>query len=142
MYGLIKKTASLESLHGFSLETLVLFLPALGYLIYREASGVGAFVHQGAGVTLLLILAGPVTSIPLLLFGYSARRIPLSMLGFIQYIAPTLQFMLGVFVYTEPFPPARLVGFCIIWLALLIYSLEGVFITANQNPAHRLVEPL
>jgi chloramphenicol-sensitive protein RarD len=127
LYGLIKKTAPLESMHGFSLETLVLFLPALGYLIYRNAAGIGAFGHQGLLITGLLVLAGPVTSIPLLLFGYSARKIPLSMLGFIQYITPTMQFLLGVFVYFEPFPQARLVGFCIIWLALLVYSVEGIF---------------
>jgi chloramphenicol-sensitive protein RarD len=142
MYGLIKKTAPLESMHGFSLETLVLFLPALVYLLYREATGVGAFAHQGSGVTLLLIMAGPVTSIPLLMFGYAARRIPLSMLGFIQYIAPTLQFLLGVFIYTEPFPPARLVGFSIIWLALLVYSLEGVFFNRKAKSDQSLVEPL
>jgi chloramphenicol-sensitive protein RarD len=142
MYGLIKKTAPLESMHGFSLETMVLFLPALGFLLYRGATGIGAFVQQGTAVTLLLILAGPVTSIPLLLFGYSARRIPLSMLGFIQYIAPTLQFMLGVFVYAEPFPPARLLGFCIIWTALLVYSLEGVFFNRKTKPDPSLVEPL
>jgi chloramphenicol-sensitive protein RarD len=142
MYGLIKKTAPLESMHGFSLETIVLFLPALGYLLYREASGVGAFVHQGGVVTLLLILAGPVTSIPLLLFGYSARRIPLSMLGFIQYITPTMQFLLGVLVYFEPFPKARLVGFCIIWLALMLYSLEGVLFSRKLKESQSLVEPL
>ncbi len=142
MYGLIKKTAALESMHGFSLETLVLFLPALGYLFYREASGVGAFVHQGVLITLLLILAGPVTSVPLLMFGYAARKIPLSMLGFIQYITPTLQFLLGIFVYFEPFPKARLVGFCIIWLALLVYSLEGVFFNRKQKASPSLVEPL
>jgi chloramphenicol-sensitive protein RarD len=142
MYGLIKKTAPLESMHGFSLETIVLFLPALGYLLYREASGVGAFVHQGVVVTLLLILAGPVTSIPLLLFGYSARRIPLSMLGFIQYITPTMQFLLGVLVYFEPFPKARLVGFCIIWLALILYSLEGVLFSRKLKENQSLVEPL
>jgi len=142
MYGLIKKTAKLESMHGFSLETTVLFLPALLFLLYREANSVDALVHQGPAVTLLLVLAGPVTSIPLLLFGYSARRIPLSMLGFIQYIAPTLQFMLGVFVYVEPFPPTRLVGFSIIWLALLVYSLESVFYIRKEKPEVSLVEPL
>jgi chloramphenicol-sensitive protein RarD len=142
MYGLIKKTARLESMHGFSLETTVLFLPAMVYLLYREANGVGALVHQGSAVTLLLILAGPVTSVPLLLFGYSARRIPLSMLGFIQYIAPTLQFLLGVFVYAEPFPPTRLVGFSIIWLALLVYTLESVFFNRRAKPEPLLVEPL
>jgi chloramphenicol-sensitive protein RarD len=142
MYGLIKKTAKLESMHGFSLETTVLFLPALLFLLYREANSVDALVHQGPAVTLLLVLAGPVTSIPLLLFGYSARRIPLSMLGFIQYIAPTLQFMLGGFVYVEPFPPTRLVGFSIIWLALLVYSLESVFYNRKEKPEGSLVEPL
>jgi chloramphenicol-sensitive protein RarD len=141
-YGLIKKTATLESMHGFSLETIVLFLPALAYLIYRDASAVGAFIHQGVVVTILLILAGPVTSIPLLLFGYAARRIPLSMLGFIQYIAPTMQFLLGVFVYFEPFPQARLVGFCIIWLALILYSLEGVYFNHKLKANSSLVEPL
>jgi len=142
MYGLIKKTASLESTHGFSLETLVLFLPALAYLLYRQSIGVGAFGHQGWLITLLLVLAGPVTSIPLLLFGYSARKIPLSMLGFIQYITPTLQFLLGVFVYLEPFPTARLVGFCIIWLALLVYSLETVIFSRKLKANSSLVEPL
>jgi len=141
-YGMIKKTAVLESMHGFSLETMVLFLPALGYLLYRNAVGIGAFGHQGALITLLLALAGPVTAIPLLMFGYAARNIPLSMLGFIQYILPTLQFLLGVFVYLEPFPPARLVGFCIIWLALLVYSLEGVLFTRKPKSGDRVVEPL
>jgi chloramphenicol-sensitive protein RarD len=142
MYGLIKKTATLESMHGFSLETMVLFLPALFFLLYRESSGVGTFVQLGAVVTLLLVLSGPVTSIPLLLFGYSARRIPLSMLGFIQYIAPTLQFLLGVFVFAEPFPPARMVGFSIIWMALLVYTLEGVFFNRKAKSDSSLVESL
>jgi chloramphenicol-sensitive protein RarD len=142
LYGLIKKTATLESIHGFSLETMVLFLPALAYLLYRESAGIGAFAHQGWVITLLLILAGPVTSIPLILFGYAARSIPLSMLGFIQYITPTLQFLLGVFVYAEPFPIARLVGFSIIWLALLIYSLESVFFSRKPKSSPAVVEPL
>jgi chloramphenicol-sensitive protein RarD len=141
-YGLIKKTAPLESMHGFSLETGVLFLPALGFLLYRGASGMGAFMQQGMASTLLLILAGPVTSIPLLMFGYAARSIPLSMLGFIQYITPTLQFMLGVFVYNEPFPTSRLVGFSIIWLALLLYSIEGLRFNRRQKANLSLVEPL
>ena len=141
-YGLIKKTASLESMHGFSLETAVLFLPALAFLFYRNANGVGAFMHQDTITTLLLILAGPVTSVPLLLFGFAARTIPLSMLGFIQYITPTLQFMLGVFVYNEPFPLSRLVGFCMIWLALILYSIEGVRFNRRQKADLTLVEPL
>lgn len=142
LYGLIKKTAVLESTHGFSLETMVLFLPAFGYLIYRETTGIGAFGHQGLLITLLLAMAGPVTAIPLLMFGYAARKIPLSMMGFLLYITPTLQFLLGVFVYHEPFPAARLVGFSMIWLALLVYSFEGVMFNRMSKPSSGLVEPL
>ncbi len=142
LYGLIKKTAALESMHGFSLETLVLFLPALAYLFFREQTGIGGFGHAGVTTTLLFILTGPVTSIPLLMFGYAARRVPLSTLGFIQYISPTLQFLLGVFVYNEPFPASRLVGFCIIWLALLVYSLETVIYSRKLKSSQALIEPL
>jgi len=142
MYGLIKKTARLESMHGFSLETMVMFLPALGFLLYREAASVGAFAHLGEITTLLLVLAGPVTSIPLLLFGYSARRVPLSMLGFMQYIAPTLQFLLGVFAYHEAFPLERLVGFSSIWTALLVYSFEGVMFNRKLKSSQVPVDPV
>lgn len=134
-YGLIKKIAPLGSAHGFTLETLVLFLPALGFLLLQESRGVGAFAHQSALTTTLLAFAGPVTSIPLLLFGMAARRIPLSMVGFLQYIAPTGQFLLGVLAYHEPFPPARLVGFSIIWAALAVYTLEGVIFNRRLAPA-------
>jgi chloramphenicol-sensitive protein RarD len=126
LYGLIKKTAPLNSVQSFTIETLALFLPAFGFLVLQEARGVGAFGHQGALTSTLLAFAGPVTSIPLLLFGAAARRIPLSMVGFLQYIAPTGQFLLGVLVYHEPFPAARLIGFAIIWAALAIYSIEGL----------------
>jgi chloramphenicol-sensitive protein RarD len=142
MYGLIKKAAPLESMHGFSLETTVMFLPALCFLLYRQSTGMAAFVNQGALVTLLLILAGPVTSIPLLMFGYSARKIPLSMLGFIQYITPTLQLLIGVFLYLEPFPVNRLIGFGVIWLALLVYSLEGLLFTRRLKADRSLVKPV
>jgi len=125
-YGLLKKTAPLSATRSFTLETMVMFLPAAAYLIFQEVHGVGAFAHQGWLVTLLLVLAGPVTSIPLILFGVAARRIPLSMIGFLQYIAPTLQFLIGVFIYHEDFPPSRILGFSLIWLALLIYSLDSV----------------
>jgi chloramphenicol-sensitive protein RarD len=142
MYGLIKKAAPLESMHGFSLETTVMFLPALGFLLYRQSAGMAAFINQGVLVTMLLVLAGPVTSIPLLMFGYSARKIPLSMLGFIQYITPTLQLILGVFLYLEPFPVDRLIGFGVIWLALLVYSIEGLMFTRRLKTSRSLVKPV
>jgi len=126
IYGLIKKTGSLDSLHGFSLETAVIFIPALSYLIYLEVAGRGAFGHTSILTTTLLALTGIATGIPMLWFGMAARRINLSTLGFLQYIAPTLQFLIGVLVYNEDFSKERVIGFSVIWTALLVYSLEGV----------------
>jgi len=127
MYGLIKKIAPLGSLHGLSLETGIIFIPALVYLLVVESQGNGSFGHLGWNVTLLLAFVGVVTALPLLLFGLAARSIPLTLLGILQYIAPTVQFLLGIFLYQEPFTITRLVGFAIIWLALIIFSLEGAY---------------
>jgi chloramphenicol-sensitive protein RarD len=132
LYGLIKKVAPLDALYGLTLETGILFLPALGYLLYAETAGTAAFLHAGLRSDLLLVGAGAVTSIPLLLFAAGARRIPLSMVGILQYIAPTLQFLLGVFVYKEPFTAARLAGFGLVWIALIIFGVEGFL--AHRNP--------
>ena len=127
MYGLIKKIAPLGALHSLSLETGIIFIPALLYLLYAESQGNGSFGHLGWNATLLLAFAGVVTALPLLLFGLAARSIPLTMLGILQYIAPTVQFLLGIFLYQEPFTATRLVGFSIIWLALLIFTVEGLY---------------
>jgi chloramphenicol-sensitive protein RarD len=124
-YGLIKKSAPLEALEGLTLEVALLFIPAILYLLYLESRGVGTFGHAGLS-TLLLALGGVVTATPLLMFAGAARRIPLSMLGVLQYIAPTLQFSIGVWVYGEEFSRARLMGFCFIWAALIIYTWEGL----------------
>ncbi len=125
-YGLIKKKASLSSTQGFATETGMMFIPALAYLFFLEFTGKGAFGHQSIRVSALLMLAGVATGLPLLLFGKAARMIPLSMIGFLQYIAPTMQLFIGVFLYQEPFPLDRLIGFGLIWIALLIYSVEGL----------------
>jgi chloramphenicol-sensitive protein RarD len=127
LYGLIKKTASLNSLHGLSLETGILFLPAMGFLLFAEGQGSGSLGHLGWRTDLLLILTGVVTALPLLLFATAARRINLSTLGILQYIAPSTQFLIGVFLYGEPLTTSRLVGFAFIWAALIIYSLENIF---------------
>ena len=124
-YGLLRKTAPLNSAEGLFLETALLFLPAFGFLLLQEARGVGALGNQGAVTTILLIGAGAATSIPLLLFASGARRITLTTLGLLQYIAPTLQFLIGVLIYHEPFGPERLIGFGLIWLALVLYTAEG-----------------
>ncbi len=124
-YGLIKKMAPLNSVNGLTLETGILFLPVLAFLIYSESAGKGAFLHSGAGSDLLMIGAGLVTTIPLLMFSSAARLIPLSLVGIFQYIAPTLQFLLGVFIYKEAFTSTKLVGFSMVWVALALYGLEG-----------------
>lgn len=126
IYGLIRKTAALNSAEGLFLETAVLFLPALGFLLLQERSGAGAFAHGDPSTTLLLMGAGIVTSVPLLLFASGARRITMTSLGLLQYIAPTLQFLIGVLIYNEEFGPARVVGFGLIWLALILYSAESI----------------
>ncbi|MBN1149459.1 MAG: EamA family transporter RarD [Anaerolineales bacterium] len=134
LYGLIKKLASLGALTGLALETGILFGPALLYLLYLGSQGVGAFSSQGAPIDALLAATGVVTAFPLLLFGMGARRIHLSTLGILQYIAPTCQLFLGVLVYGEPFTPARLVGFGLIWAALIFYSVEGYTVQRKSKP--------
>ncbi|RJP49613.1 MAG: EamA family transporter RarD [Anaerolineaceae bacterium] len=137
-YGLVKKIAPLSSLYGLTLETGLLFLPALGFLAFSEIRGDGAFTHAGLASDLLLIGAGVVTTIPLLMFASAARQIPLTVVGLLQYIAPTLQFLLGVLVYHEPFDQTRLIGFSIVWLALIIFWVENYL--AHRAPAEPIPE--
>ncbi len=125
-YGLLRKVSPLGSLEGLSLETAALSLLAVVYLVYQERTGNASFGHAGAATTLLLAGTGVVTALPLLLFAYAARQVTLATVGIMQYISPTFQFLLGVLVYGEPFTPTRLLGFAPIWLALVIYSMEGV----------------
>lgn len=126
LYGLLKKIAPLGALHGLSLETMLLFLPGLAYLLLVEVQGSGSFGHLGTPNALLLASTGVMTAIPLLMFASAARSIPLSLVGLLQYIAPTCQFLLGVLAFGEPFGPERVIGFSIIWAALVIYALEGL----------------
>jgi len=125
LYGLLRKTAALGALEGLSMETMLL-LPAAGlFLLLPDAGSSHAF---GSNVTLSLLLmaAGPVTAIPLLMFAYGARRIPLSLVGLLQYIGPSIQLLLGVWLYHEPFAGAKLTGFAMIWLGLAVYSGEAL----------------
>lgn len=125
-YGLLKKRGSLNATEGLSFEISVLLVPAVGFVLYLQSSGDGAFVSAGLSTSILLIATGLITAIPLLLFAYGAQRINFSTLGLLQYIAPSMQFLLGVFVYNEPFTRQQLVGFVLIWLALVIYSAESL----------------
>jgi chloramphenicol-sensitive protein RarD len=132
-YGLLRKTAALGALEGLSFETMVLFPVAAGYVLWLTAHGQNAFVDTASNSTRwLLVAAGPITAVPLLLFASGARRIPLSVLGLLQYLAPTLQFMLGVWLFHEAFTPDRLVGFALIWTALALFALEGLW---RRTPA-------
>ncbi|GIZ51870.1 EamA family transporter RarD [Noviherbaspirillum aridicola] len=127
LYGLLRKTASLGALEGLALETLLLFPVAAAYLGWLALHGQNSFIAASTSTQLLLAAAGPITAIPLLLFASGARRIPLSLLGLLQYIGPTLQLLLGVWLYHEPFGGARLAGFVLIWSALAVYSLESLW---------------
>jgi chloramphenicol-sensitive protein RarD len=124
LYGLLKKTASLNAIEGLMLETGILFIPVLMCLIFFEIKGSGSFGHTQIKTSILLFIAGAATVFPLLLFASAAKKIKLSTLGFMQYITPTLQFLLGVFIYAEPFTRTRLIGFCLVWISLIIYSIE------------------
>ncbi len=124
-YGLLKKKVQLESTESLSAEMAILAIPALLLFSALFVRGENAFLYASPTTDLLLIGTGAVTAIPLLLFGAGARLIPLSTIGLLQYIAPTIQFMLGVFLYHEPFTWERLVGFGVIWLALLIFAVDN-----------------
>jgi chloramphenicol-sensitive protein RarD len=125
-YGLVKKKAPLDPLEGLTLETAVLSPVALLYLVALQRTGEGAFLHTGATADALLIGGGLVTIVPLLLFAISVRSVPLTVIGLLQYIGPTLQFMLGVFVFDEPFSRSQFVGFAIVWTALAIFAVDSL----------------
>lgn len=125
LYGLLRKTAALGALEGLSVETLVLLPAASVFLLLPDAGSSHAF-GSDLPLSLLLIAAGPVTAIPLLLFAYGARRIPLYLVGLLQYIGPSLQLLIGVWLFNEPFGGSKLIGFALIWSGLLIYSVDGL----------------
>ncbi len=128
LYGFIKNRVgpSVEALPGLAVETLVLGPFALGYLLWLQWAGDGTFAAQGVSHALIVAAAGIITSVPLLLFGSAARRLPLTMIGLLQYIAPTLQFVIGVAVLHEEMPPARWAGFALVWVAIVILTVDGL----------------
>jgi len=138
-YGSLRKTAALGALEGLLIETLLLFPLALGYVLWLTVHGQNTFLDGAtAGTRWLLVLAGPITAIPLLMFAAGARRLPLSALGFLQYISPILQLAMGVSFFHEHFSAERLAGFAVIWTALVLFGLEGLWRarrTAAARPA-------
>lgn len=133
-YGLVKKTTSLQPVEGLTLETGILLLPALGWMLLVNHNQTGVFLHTTLQTDLLLVGAGLATIIPLLLFASAVKQIPLSLIGILQYIAPTIQFLLGILVYSEPFSTSQLIGFSIIWGALIIFTTES-WLHARRHPA-------
>lgn len=127
LYGLLRKVAPLGALEGLSLETVMLLPLALGWIAWLGMQQPGALSTSPTGVALWLIASGPITAIPLLLFAAGARRISMANLGFLQYIAPSLQFAAGTLLYNERMTGGRLTGFIIIWVALAVYTLESIW---------------
>jgi chloramphenicol-sensitive protein RarD len=123
-YGLMKKKANTGAVESLTVETLALSPLALGYLIWLSATGASHFTGHGTGHTLLLVGTGVVTAVPLLCFGAAATRVPLTAIGLMQYVTPTLQFLIGVFIDHEPMPAMRWVGFVLIWIALAVFTAE------------------
>jgi chloramphenicol-sensitive protein RarD len=138
IYGLIKKTVPLPATASLTAEGVVLAPVAAAYLVALQLAGTGTLTGHGAGHVALLLAAGPVTAIPLLLYGASARRIPLSTVGMLQYLAPTIQFLLGLLVFGEAMPPERWAGFGLVWLALVLFTV-GLIRSRPRRPSEGVV---
>jgi len=125
-YGLVRKLTPVDAVHGLALESSLLLLPSVAWILWTAGQGTGAFQQQSWALDAMLIVGGAVTAIPLVLFAVAARNMPLTLLGFLQYIAPTVGLLLGVFVFHEPFGAERWVAFGLIWLALGIFSVDAL----------------
>jgi chloramphenicol-sensitive protein RarD len=124
LYGLLKKLVRVDAAPGLLLETAIVVVPALVVLAVLHAQGEGTAGNSGTAHLLLLVGSGVATAVPLLLFAAATSRIPLSTVGLLQYLTPSMQLAIGVFVYDEPMPPLRLVGFAVVWLALAVFTVD------------------
>ncbi|UYC11955.1 EamA family transporter RarD [Xanthomonas sp. CFBP 8445] len=128
LYGLLRKLVQVDAVAGLGVESLYLFLPALGFVLWGEAGHGGGFTGGwGWRNDLLLVFGGVVTAVPLIGFAYGVRRIPLSLVGLLQYIAPSLQLLLGVWFFREPFDAGKAIGFAAIWVGLLLFAGESLW---------------
>lgn len=125
-YGLLKKQTGLDGAEGFAADAALQFLPAAGFLLLVAGRGEGSFAAEGPGHLLLLAAAGPVTALPLILFGAATVRVPLSTIGLMQYIAPTAMFLLGLLAFGEEMPPERWAGFLLVWAALTVLTWDAL----------------
>jgi chloramphenicol-sensitive protein RarD len=138
-YGLVKKRVGLDGAESLTVETTFVVLPAVGYLLWLGADGSGTFTSEGAGHVALLVTSGVVTAVPLILFGVSAIRIPLATVGLLQYLAPVMQFLIGVVVYGEAMPLSRLAGFALVWVALVVLTVDAI--RASREGAPEVAAP-
>jgi chloramphenicol-sensitive protein RarD len=138
-YGLLKKTAGVRAVEGLAVETAVLAPVAALYLLWLSLRGDSSFAGHGAGHALLLAGAGVVTVVPLLMFGAGAQRVPMSTMAFLQYLTPTMQFLIGVLLRHEPLGLAKLLGFCLVWVALVLFSAD--LARHSRRPAGLTLEP-
>jgi len=141
-YSLVKKRLSLPPAEGLFVESAVLAVPALVYVGWLTASGDAKFGHVSALHTGLMIFAGVATAIPLLLFAASANRVPMVGIGILQYVAPILQLACGLLIFHEPMPPARLAGFGLVWIALIIFTVDALRQRTTPGPAAATAEPV
>jgi len=125
-YGLVRKMTPVDAVHGLALESTILLPPAVAYLTWGEVQGQGVFLHQSWHLDLLLAAGGVLTAIPLVLFAIGARRVPMTMLGFLQYLAPSVALVLGILVFHEPFGREQWVAFGWIWVALAVFSVDAL----------------
>jgi chloramphenicol-sensitive protein RarD len=135
-YGLIKKQVGprVGAVASLTVESAVMFLPALTFLVVIETRGDADFGHHGVGHAALLATAGVATAVPLLFFAAAARRVPLTVMGLLQYLAPVLQFLIGVLIYDEPMPASRLAGFGLVWAALMVLTIDGLRRRRGRKP--------
>ncbi|MFD2623729.1 EamA family transporter RarD [Streptomyces chumphonensis] len=131
-YSLVKKQTRLDGLEGFTADSLLQFLPALGFLLFLGGRGESTFTTEGLPHALLLAGAGLATALPLILFGAAAMRVPLSTIGLLQYLAPTFMFLLGLLAFDERMPPERWAGFLLVWVALCVLTFDALR-TARRN---------
>ena len=135
LYGLVRKLVPVDAVAGLGVESLFMFLPALAYVLWAEAGHGGGFIGGWSlGTQLLLVFSGVVSAVPLVAFAYGVRRIPLSVVGLLQYIGPTLQLLLGVWFFREPFTAVHALGFGAIWLGLAIFAGEGLWRGRRRAP--------
>ncbi len=141
LYGLVKKRADVDGIRSLAVETGFLALPAIGYLVWLGSTGAGTFTSEGPGHTALVMAGGIATAVPLMLFGVAAIRVPLTTLGLLQYMTPTMQFLIGVLLYGEPMPLSRLVGFLLVWVALAVFTVDAVRATRAATRVRNAATP-